>query len=101
VWSQILGSGSETGPVGFRAIRRRPARCGFIAPLGGSFYSCFSESFASSPIETPRAVAISRTVAQVGLAKPRSITALPEPSVRLPRTRRQRGHNGLEGARRH
>ncbi len=37
-------------------------------------YWCFSESFASSLIETPNAAEMSRTVAQVGLASPRSMS---------------------------
>jgi hypothetical protein len=73
VWSQIFGSG-ESRSVAVRAIPRR-SRLSWSASWSHraarrGLYSCFSESIASSPIETPRAVAISRTVAQVGLAKP-------------------------------
>lgn len=77
MWSQILGFDSELRSIAFRAIPRRSGASwshpGLIAPLGGGLYSCFWESFASSPIETPRAAAMSRAVAQVGFALPASM----------------------------
>ncbi len=77
MWSQIVGFVSELGSVGFRAIPSRSgvswSHPGLIAPLGGSLYSCFSDSFASSVIETPNAAAMSRVVAQVGFALPASM----------------------------
>lgn len=77
MWSQIFGSVSELGSVAFRAIPRRSgpswSHPGLIAPLGARLYSCFSDSFASSVIETPSAAAMSRAVAQVGFALPASM----------------------------
>jgi hypothetical protein len=92
VWSQIFGFDSELGSVAFRVIPRHSgaswSHLGLIAPLGGDLYSCFSESFASSVIETPSAAAMSRAVAQVGLAWPASIwesvgIAIPACSARV------------------
>jgi len=66
------------------AFRRLPLGSGAFREVRVAFvshseearqrYSCFSESLASSLIETPNAVEMSRTVAHVGLASPRSMS---------------------------